>query len=107
MAEPADRRAEQRFPVNADASCPFLSPVVTDFGPVKIRDISMAGLGLLVSRRVEPGSLLVVTLSNVARGFTKTVLVQVTHSTPRDGAFLLGGTFRVPLTYQEMTVLVM
>src|SRR5690242_15934319 len=30
MPDPAERRAAERFPVNADASCPFLSPVVED-----------------------------------------------------------------------------
>jgi hypothetical protein len=107
MPEPSDRRAEPRYPVNADSRCTFLSPVVTDFGPVKIRDVSMAGIGLLLSRRVEVGALLAVTLANPARGFTKTVLVKITHVTPRDAAFLVGGTFSVPLTYQEMSTLVM
>ena len=27
MADPNDRRASERFPVNRGASCPFLSPV--------------------------------------------------------------------------------
>jgi hypothetical protein len=107
MSESVDRRAEPRYPVNADACCTFLSPVVKDFGPVKIRDISMAGIGLLLSRRVEVGAMLAVTLANPARGFTKTVLVQITHVTPRDAAFLVGGTFNVPLTYQEMTTFVL
>jgi hypothetical protein len=107
MPDPVERRAEERYPVNADASCPFVSPVVKDFGSVKIRDVSMGGLGLLLSRRVEPGTVLAVTLANQARGFSKTVLVQVTHCTPRDGAYLVGGTFTVPLTYQEMTTLVL
>lgn len=107
MPEPVDRRATERFPVNADTSCPFVSPVVEGFGPVKVRDISMAGIGLLMSRRVEPGSLLAVTLTNPARGFSKTVLVRVSHTTQLAGNFLVGGTFTVPITYQEMTVLVM
>jgi hypothetical protein len=107
MAEPVNRRAVERFSVNADTSCPFLSPVVEDFGPVKIRDISMQGVGLLVSRRVEPGALLAVALANPARGFSKTVLVRVVHVTPLGGGFLVGGTFATPLTYQEMSTLVL
>ncbi len=107
MAEPADRRASERFPVNAGTSCPFVSPVVENFGPVKIRDISMAGVGLVSSRKVEPGTRLSVTLANAAKGFSKTVLVRVMHATPLAGGYLLGGTFDVPLTYQEMTTLVL
>jgi hypothetical protein len=107
MPEPVDRRQSERFPVNAEATCPFLSPVVEDFGPVKIRDVSMAGVGLLVRRRIEPGTLVAVTLENPARGFTKTVLVRVTHSTALAGGYLVGGAFVAPLSYQEMTVLVL
>jgi len=107
MAEQSERRAEERFPVNGDAACPFISPVEKNFGAVRIRDVSMSGIGLLLSRRVEPGTLLALTLTNVARGFTKTVMVQVTHATALTGNYLVGGTFTVPLTYQEMTALVL
>ncbi|MFO0841186.1 MAG: PilZ domain-containing protein [Gemmataceae bacterium] len=107
MPEHADRRQSERFPVNADAACPFVSPVVENFGPVRIRDVSMHGVGLIVSRKVEPGTLMAVTLTNQTRGFSKTVLVRVTHSTPLAGGFLVGGSFTAPLTYQDMTTLVM
>jgi hypothetical protein len=107
MSEPIDRRASERLPVNADASSPFLSPVVEDFGVAKIVNISMEGIGLLVSRPVEPGRLLAVTLENAAKGFTKTVLVRVVHATPQLGSYLVGGRFTIPLPYQELTTLVM
>jgi len=102
-----ERRAEERFPVNAHTCCPMLSPVAEDFGSVRIRDVSMQGLGMVVSRRVEPGALLVVVLANPARNFSKTVLVRVAHVTPVAGTFLVGGTFVTPLTYQELTTLVL
>jgi hypothetical protein len=107
MPESTDRRAEPRMPVNADTSCSFVAPVVSDFGPAKIKDISMQGIGLIVGRRVEPDSLLVVTLTNTAKNFTKTVMVQVAHATPQPGGCLVGGIFTTPLTYQELTSLVM
>jgi hypothetical protein len=107
MPDPADRRQTERYPVNADAACPFVSPVVEDFGPVRIRDVSMTGVGLLLARRVEPGTLLAVTLTSRGRGFNKVVMVRVTHSTPMTGGHLIGGAFTTPLTYQEMTTLVM
>ena len=107
MAELTDRRAAERFPVNAEASCPFLAPVVEEFGPAKVRDLSMQGVGLQVSRRVEPGALLAVVLANPARGFSKTALVRVTRVTAQAGGFLVGGTFSTPLTYQEMSCLVL
>src|SRR5260370_24135345 len=107
MPDPAERRAEERFPVNADTSCTFAAPVAEDCGPVRIRNISMQGVGLHLGRRVEPGALLAVSLSNPARGFAKTVLVRVVHATPQPGGCLVGGTFTTPLTYQELSTLVL
>jgi len=107
MSEPNGRRAAERFPVNADTSCSFLAPVVKDCRPAKILNISMEGIGLLVSRPVEPGSLLAVTLENRARGFSRTVLVRVVYATPQLGSSLVGGRFCSPLPYQELTALVM
>ncbi|HXG11660.1 MAG TPA: PilZ domain-containing protein [Gemmataceae bacterium] len=108
MAEPIERRRAERFPVNSSTTCVFLAPVGEDFGPVKIQNISTDGIGLLVTRRVEPGVLLAVTLSNPARNFTKTVLVRVVHATAQHGsAYLVGGTLNVPLTYEELSTLVL
>ena len=107
MPDPADRRAAERYPVNAEVACPFLGPVTEGFGGAKIKDVSMQGIGLLIGRRVEPGGLLAVTLTNAAKGFSKTVLVRVAHATPVPGGCLVGGTFDTPLTYQEMSTLVL
>ena len=107
MTEQSDQRAEERYPVNADAACPFLSPVQESFGSVKIRGVSMQGVSLLVSRRVEPGTLLAVVLENKSRGFNKTALARVVHVTAVGSTFLVGCTFVTPLTHQEMTVLVL
>jgi len=107
MPEPINRRATERFPVNASTSCSFLSPVVEDFGPVKIKDIAMDGIGLLLAQRLEPGTLLAVSLSNSARSFTRTVLVRVAHVTPDHGTYLVGGSFNTPLTYEELSKLVL
>src|SRR5262245_18136197 len=107
MPQPSDRRSQERIQASADATCTFVSPVVTDFGAAKIKDLSLQGIGLTLSRKVEVGTTLVITLSNAAKSFTKTVLVQVVHVTPHTGGTLIGGTFTVPLTYEELTTLVM
>jgi PilZ domain len=102
-----DRRAAERFPVTRDTACTFVSPVVENFGAGRIKNISMEGIGLLLSRPVEPGTLLAVTVSNPAKQFAKTLVVRVAHATGQPGAYLVGGTFQSPLTYQELTALVM
>lgn len=108
MAVTTDRRAAERLAVNSTTSCGFAGPV-EDAGPVKIRDVSMDGIGLVLMRSVKVGSLLVVTLtnSNPAQKLAKTLLVRVAHVTPVHGGFLVGGTLLEPLTYQEFTALVM
>jgi hypothetical protein len=107
MPDPIDRRAAERFPASDDTVCTFASPVVEDFGPVKVKNISMDGIGLLISRSVAVGSMLAVCLENKARNFTKIVMVRVAHVTPAHGHFLVGGTLNVSLTYQELTSLIM
>lgn len=102
-----DRRAAERFPVSVNAACNFMSPVVENFGPVKIKNVSSDGIGLIVSRKVDVGQLLAVGLSNPTQKFTKTALVRVVHVTPQaGGSFLIGGVFDVPLTYEELRALV-
>ena len=107
VPDPKDRRESERFPVNADAACTFVSPVAEDFGAARVRELSMEGVGLLTARRIQPGTLLAVSLANPAKGFARTLLVRVVHVTPLTGGWLVGGTFETPLTYQEMTALVM
>jgi hypothetical protein len=102
-----DRRITDRFPVNVGAACPFAAPVSDTLGPVRLKEVSMAGVGLLVGRRVEPGALLAVTLANPAKGFARTALVRVAHCAQVSGGYLVGGSFEAPLSYQELTALVM
>jgi hypothetical protein len=100
-------RTAERFPVNAGAACAFAMPVVEEAGSAKVLNVSIEGVGLRLARRVELGALLAVGLTNPARGFSKTVLVRVTRVTAEISGCVVGGTFLTPLTYQEMTTLVL
>lgn len=94
--------------MNSDTACGFVSPVLEDFGPARIKNVSNEGIGLIVSRKLEPGLLLAVSIANQTRSFSKTVLVRVMHVTPQaGGTFLVGGTFQTPLTYEELRTMVM
>ena len=93
--------------VNSGTACGFVGPVTEDFGPAKVRDVSLEGIGLILFRSVAVGTLLAVTLTNSQQKFSKTVLVRVAHITAAHGGYLVGGTFSEPLTYQEFTTLVM
>jgi hypothetical protein len=107
MAESKDRRAAERIAVNTGTACGFVGPVAEDFGPGKIRDVSLEGVGLLLMKQIAVGSLLAVTITNPTQKLSKTVLVRVAHVTAVHGGYLVGGTFVEQLTYQELTALVM
>jgi|SRR5262245_23375225 len=104
----SDRRASERFPVTSDTACTFVSPVLEDFGAVRIKNVSNEGVGLVVNQAVETGLLLVVTLVNKPKSFKKNVMARVVHVTPQaGGAYLLGCALTEPLTYDELCAMVM
>lgn len=108
MAEFQEKRAAERFAVNPPSTCNFASPVLEDFGPVKIRNVSTDGIGLTISQEVAPGMLMAINLVNPAKKFSKTMLARVVHVTPQPGGtFLMGGNFLTPLSYEELCLLVM
>jgi hypothetical protein len=108
MAFEKEQRCEERFAVSGSASCVFAAPLSEDFGPVKIKNVSLKGVGLITSKRPEVGSLLAVKLVNSAKNFARAALVRVIHVTPQPGGtFLIGGDWDTPLTYDELCNLVM
>lgn len=107
MADAVDRRAAERMRVAGGTACTFAGRVADDVGPVRVQDVSLDGVGLILVRRVEVGTLLAVTVKHPAHGIDKTILVRVAHVTPIPGGYLVGGTLDTPLAYQELTALVM
>src|SRR5687768_1161935 len=92
----ADRRTTVRYPVNAETTCPMVVPIREDLGSARIKDVSLDGIGLLMSSPVEPGAFIMITLKNEAHKFFRIQLVQVIHSTRQTGGYLVGGTFVTP-----------
>ena len=66
MQQEFDRRAQERMAVNTETKCSFVSPVLEDFGPGRIHNISMDGLALLLTSRVQPGTLMAVMILTAA-----------------------------------------
>jgi len=108
MAEPLEKRQAERFPVSGDVRCTFASPVLEDFGAVRIKNISTSGVGFLTSQVLAAGMMLVIKLENTAKNYSKTTLVRVVHVTPQSaGSYLVGANLDAPLTYDELCMLVM
>ena len=86
----------------------FASPVLEDFGPVKLKNVSLKGVGLVTGERLSIGLMLAVKLANHAMKFSKTALARVVHVTPMPGnSFLIGCEWDTPLTYDEFKFFVM
>lgn len=107
MTGSGDRHAIERLPVGADTSCGFAAPLAADIVGVKIRDVSMNGIGLISIQKVDVGSRLALGICNKRQNINKTVILKVTHVKPITGGYLIAGEFTAPLTYQEFTSLVM
>jgi PilZ domain len=108
MAFQKELRAAERLSVNANSTCNFASPVLEDFGPVKILNISTNGIGFVTTEQVHPDLLFAIRLVNPAKKFSRIMLVRVVHVTPQTGGtFMVGGQFETPLSYEELCILVM
>jgi hypothetical protein len=70
--------------------------------PTKVRDISATGIGLLVSRRFEPGTILVVEMQGDPPVGERLLLARVVHTTSAGGEWLVGCEFINPLSDDEL-----
>jgi len=103
MSNPNEKRAAERFAVNPNSACVFASPVLDDFGPVKLVNLSLTGVGLISPEKLHDNLMMAIKLENATKKIAKTMLVRVVHVTAQPGGtFLIGGTFDTPLTYDEL-----
>jgi hypothetical protein len=72
-----EHRAWVRFPCEQKALCQRVATESGVFWPGKVRDISVAGLSLLLERRFDSGTLLAVTLQATPERCSQTTLVRV------------------------------
>ena len=78
-------------------------PVVNRPGEAIVRNISSDGVGLLLSRRFEPGVLLVIDVLDKNEGQTRLLLARVIHATARpEGGWLIGCCLLNILTDNEV-----
>lgn len=101
-AEPPveERRAAARCPSGQDAVCHPAAGAAAM--PAHVLDVSPRGVGLLVQRRFEPGTLLVLELAGAARR-PVSVLARVVRLAARsDGWWLVGCTFFGEVDEEEL-----
>lgn len=83
----AERRAAVRYPCDpesfgADNSCrPITVARKSESWAAVVRDVSTGGVGIVVNRRFEPGTLLSVDLQDADKTSNRTLLVRVVRLT--------------------------
>jgi PilZ domain-containing protein len=99
-----ERRDEKRAICQLEGQCrPMDSLQLSAAWPVSIRDMSRSGFQLLLSRRFEPGTLLVVDVHDAEGQATRMLLARVVRvSSLAKGRWVLGCTFTVPLTPEDL-----
>jgi c-di-GMP-binding flagellar brake protein YcgR len=105
--DPSDQRQWKRFPVSVTANYELVAQDDAKQYPAKVLDISATGVGLLVDREIENGTLLSVELHNAAGTAEHTMLACIVHVT-RQAAneWALGCNFIRSLTEEDLKALV-
>jgi hypothetical protein len=107
----AERRASVRYPCSTesfstDNSCRPITARKNEAWSAVVRDVSTGGVGIVVNRRFEPGTLLSVELQDAEQTVNRTLLVRVVRVL-RDGddQWLLGCAFTNKLTDADLLAL--
>lgn len=109
MSEPSqsangnDRRAAVRYPCTLETSCYPVGAEERDSWTARVQDISVSGIGLIVTHPVQPGASLGVDLQSPDQELTYTLMTQVVHARPQaDGTWMLGCSFARSLSEDEL-----
>ena len=99
-----DRRDGRRSACRLEGQCrPVENPQVAAAWPATVLDISCGGFQLLLSRRFEPGTLLVVDVHDPAGHATRMLVARVARvTTLTRGRWIHGCAFSVPLTAEDL-----
>jgi hypothetical protein len=101
-----ERRAWVRFPCKIDTSCHSVGAASDRSWPATVKDLSAAGVGLALSRRFEPGTVLTVHLQNSTLSVSRTVIARVVRVRPlSNGEWGVGCEFANRLTDDELETL--
>jgi hypothetical protein len=101
-----ERRAWVRIPIDQKASVqPMPAPPAEEAETAwlgTIRDVSPGGIAVLLKRRFEPGTILVVEVSDKPKEALESRPVRVCHATPENERWIIGCAFAWPLSQEEL-----
>ncbi len=98
----SERRAAARHPCALGTSCQRAADGENAWD-ARVIDISATGVGLLLGRRFEPGTLLAFRLEGRSEGQSFNAVARVVHATRQgEGAWLLGCALLDPLDERQL-----
>lgn len=101
-----DRRAHIRYAPAPETTCQLTAGGNNSVWWASVVDISTGGVGLLVSRRFEPGTLLAIGVENKNREFSHMLVARVIHVRKESASrFTIGAKFISPLGDDELQTL--
>jgi hypothetical protein len=101
-----ERRGEPRHPCRQAACCYSLTTKQLERYWAWIRDVSLRGVGLLLSRKFEPDTLLIIEVRSTQRRLLLPLTARVVHSSRQpEGDWLIGCLFTRELNSEELHAL--
>lgn len=101
-----DRRASTRYPCNLATSCRMAALVAGDTFPGRVRNVSLGGISLVLSRPFDTGTELSVELRSNFRHFSRTVRIRVIYCIEHpSGDWIVGASFAQVLSDEEVRLL--
>jgi len=94
-------------PVGLEAFCRSVASVKDDPWPARVRDLSSGSIGLLLTRRFEPGTLLVIELEKKSQSMSHTLVGRVVHATQTGGSWMLGCTLANKIAEDDLQALLL
>lgn len=99
-------RRDIRYNINLETSCLLIAALEGDPLPVRVRNISAGGVSLVLTRGIDPETLLTVQLLNRPRMYFCKVDVKITYIVEHpSGDWIVGGSFTRRLADEELRAL--
>jgi PilZ domain len=100
-----DGRPVGRKPQGIEAFCRSVAAVKDDPWPARVRDLSSGSIGLILTRRFEPGTLLVIELEKKTANLSTTLVGRVVHATAEKNAWAIGCTLANKIADDDLQAL--
>jgi len=102
-----DGRAPSRRPQGIEAFCRSVAAVKDDPWPARVRDLSSGSIGLVLTRRFEPGTLLVIELEKKTANLSHTLVGRVVHATAQTNGWMIGCTLANKIAEDDLQALLL